>query len=177
MTVRRVRPRLGAAAVTAGIGAATIVAASAPADIGHAAAKRVTPSGVGAVKLGRTFHALHARGLVGRRRQGCELAGPGKRSARLRSPLKGTVDFTRRHRVKNVVITGGATARGVGIGSRSRAIRVAFPKARFNHRTDRMFGVTLVRVPRRGGSRIAFAVSTKTHRVQLIGVPAIPFCE
>jgi hypothetical protein len=148
-------------------------------ETGVASAKPITRSGVGQVRLGDTFRELRTAGLVGRLRTGCELAGPGTRSARLRAPLRGSVDFTRTmpRRVTHIAIRGGATARGVGVGARSWKLRRAFPRARFDHRTEEIFGITLVRVPRRGGGRLQFAVDAATKRVELIGIPSIRFCE
>jgi hypothetical protein len=40
-----------------------------------------------------------------------------------------------------------------------------------------VFRLTLVRVPKNGGGRIMFGVSTRTKRTTLIGVPLIAFCE
>jgi hypothetical protein len=146
---------------------------------GVAAAQRITAAGVGAVKLGRTAARLRELGVVGRLRQGCPLAGPSARSARLLAPLRGSVDFTtgtpRRARV--IVVRGGARARGVGIGARIPRIRAAFPRARVDHSTDQTFGVTLVKIPRNGGGRLQFAVDTQTKRTTLIGIPVVPFCE
>src|ERR687888_488695 len=88
-----------------------------PAAATAAAPQKITFSGVGQVKLGMTFQQLRAKHLVGKLRKGCELAGPNARSARLRSPLRGTVNFTQTspRKAENVTITGGAEARGVGI--------------------------------------------------------------
>jgi len=160
-------------------GAVAIGSAAAPPAATPAAAKRITSSGVDGVRIGMTHRQLRRRGLVGRIRRGCELGGPNTRSARLLAPLRGQVNYTLRNprKVANITIRGGARARGVGIGSRIRAIRAAFPKARVDHGTDRVFGVTLVRIPRNGGGRIVFAVSTRTKRTTLIGVPIIAFCE
>ncbi|MDP2711481.1 MAG: hypothetical protein Q8O56_09705 [Solirubrobacteraceae bacterium] len=157
----------------------TLAASGAVAVAVAAAPRSATPSGVGAVKLGKTYTALRAGGHLGKLRPGCELAGPGTRSASLRAPLRGSVDLTRRapRKVATIVIRGGAAARGVRIGSTSAAIRRAFPAARFDHSTDATFAITLVRVPRQGGGRIEFAVDTTTKRVTLIGIPRIPFCE
>jgi hypothetical protein len=142
-------------------------------------AQRITAAGVGAVKLGRTAARLRELGVVGRLRQGCPLAGPSARSARLLAPLRGSVDFTtgtpRRARV--IVVRAGARARGVGIGARIPRIRAAFPRARVDHSTDQTFGVTLVKIPRNGGGRLQFAVDTQTKRTTLIGIPVVPFCE
>ncbi len=148
---------------------ATAAAASAP----------ITSAGVGAVKLGRTYASLRAAGRLGKVGPGCELGGPDTRSAPLRAPLKGSVDLTlgSPRRVAAVIATAGATARGVGIGATSAAIRRAFPRARFDHRGDATFGLTFVRVPRGGGGRLEFGVDTKTKRVTVIGVPRIPVCD
>ena len=144
-----------------------------------ASAKRITPSGVGAVKLGRTAAQLRQQGLIGRLRKGCEPAGPNARSARLLAPLRGSVDFsqTTPRRVRTIVVRGGARARGVGIGARIRRIRAAFPRARVDHTTEAMFGITLVKIPPNGGGRIQFAVDVDTKRTTLIGIPRVPFCE
>ena len=144
-----------------------------------AAAKRITPQGVGGVRLGMRYTTLRSRGLVGRIRHGCELGGPNTRSAPLRAPLKGTVNFTlkRPRRVTDITVRGGATARGVGIGAKPADIRAAFPKVKADHSTDHTFLLTLFRVPKNGGGRIMFAVDTKTKKVSLIGVPFIAFCE
>lgn len=153
-------------------------AAAAPRGVVAAAAK-ITPAGAGAVKLGETYSQLRARHLVGPIGKGCELAGPGARSASLSAPLKGSVDFTMSspRKVVDIALRGGATARGVGIGATIPQIKAAFPKAKVDHSTDHTFAVTLVRIPKNGGGRLQFAVDTRTHRVVLIGVPLIAFCE
>ena len=162
---------LATLAVAAG-GAAVADGASPP-------AQKVTPLRVGGVHLGDRHSTLRARGLVGKIGPGCELGGPNTRSAKLKAPLKGSVNYTLKDPrvVANIQVLGGAKARGVGVGAKSRAIRKAFPKAKFDHSTESVFGITLVRVPRNGGGKLQFAVSTTTHRVTLIGVPAIAFCE
>jgi hypothetical protein len=144
-----------------------------------AAPKKITRDGVGQVKLGMTFQELRDKGLVGKLRPGCELGGPNTRSARLRSPLRGTVDFTQTtpRKVTNITIRSGARARGVKVGDRIRDIKDAYPRAKVNRDTEEVFGVWLVRVPRNGGGRITFSVPVDTKRIDLIGVPFIPFCE
>jgi hypothetical protein len=134
---------------------------------------------VGAVKLGDTYKELRAKGLVGKIRPGCELGGPNTRGANLTSPLKGQVNFTLKspRRVADITINGGANARGVGIGAKIPAIKAAFPKAKVNHATDETFELTLVQVPKNGGGKITFGVSTKTKKTTVIGVPHIAFCE
>jgi hypothetical protein len=167
------------ALATAALGAVAIVPAAAPGDPGQAAAKKITAAGVGKVKLGKTFRELRAAGLIGRLRQGCELSGPNTRSARLKAPLKGSVDFTRTspRRVKRIAVRGGAKARGVGIGATVAQIKTAFPKAKVDHTTEQLFRITLVKIPKDGGGRIQFAVDVDTKKTTLIGVPAIAFCE
>jgi hypothetical protein len=161
------------------IALATTAAIATGTGVAVGAAQRVTPTGVGEVRIGKTFAQLRAAHAVGRLRPGCELAGPNTRSARLRAPLKGSIDFTQTspRRVRNITITGGATARGIRVGSTKAQIRAAFPKARFDHRTEAMFQITLVRVPKNAGGRLQFAVDVRSGKVDSIGIPAIPFCE
>ena len=180
MTAATPLSALGATLAIAAAGALASAPATAPAQVGQAAAvKRITASGVGGVRLGKTYRRLRRQHLVGRIRRGCELAGPNARSARLRAPLQGSVDFTPTspRRVTNITVRGGATARGVGIGGTIPQIKAAYPKAKVDHSTDAVFGVTLVRVPRTGGGPLRFAVDTTTHKVTLIGIPFIAFCE
>ncbi|MEA2217532.1 MAG: hypothetical protein QOJ35_158 [Solirubrobacteraceae bacterium] len=145
----------------------------------RAPAPQITASGVGAVRLGRTYSALHAAGRVGRIGPACELKGPGSRSATLRAPLTGWVDLTRSapRRVRVIAIRSGAKARGVGVGSSQAQVTRAFPKAVVDHSTDKMFGITLVKVPKAAGGSMAFAISTRTKKVTLVGVPHIEICE
>jgi hypothetical protein len=163
---------------TAAVAALAVGPAAAPGESGHAAAKRITAEGVGKVKLGKTFQQLRAAGLVGRLRPGCELA-ENTRSARLKAPLRGAVNFTQSspRKVTDITVRGGAKARGVGIGATIAQIKAAFPKARVDHSTEDVFGITLVKIPKDGGGRIKFAVDVATHKVTLIGVPIIAFCE
>jgi hypothetical protein len=149
-------------------------------DMALAAAVAITPTHAGDVRLGDTFAALHQAGRIGGLRHGCELSGPNTRFATLRPPLKGTVDFTKTspRKVNRISITdAGAKARGVGVGSTLRRALQKFPRATQDHRTEPLFGITLVKVPKSGGGRIQFAVSTRTGKVTIIGVPNIAFCE
>src|SRR3954452_8901799 len=115
---------------TIAVSAALCVLALGPAAATAAAPKKVTASGVGQVKLGMTFHDLRAQHLIGKLRHGCEFAGPDFRTARLRSPLRGFVDFpTKPRKAANITITSGARARGVGIGDTIADIKAKFPKA------------------------------------------------
>jgi hypothetical protein len=169
-------------AVTATLVTAGAVAISASADSGptaRVAAKRITAEGVGQVKLGMTFSQARGQGLIGKLRPGCELGGPETRSARLRSPLRGSVNFTLTtpRRIDNIVVTRGARARGVKVGDRIRDIRDAYPGAKVNKKTEEVFGIWLVRVPKSDGGPIRFSVPVATKRIDAIGVPFIPFCE
>jgi hypothetical protein len=160
--------------------AATAVATLALAAAAPAQAPTFDGSGVGKVKVGKLFSKLRAQGLVGPKRPGCELGGPGTRSARLRAPLQGFVDLTTRRkprRVRSISLTGGATARGVGIGSTIAQIKAAFPGAKVDHDTDEVFGLTLVNVPKKAGGKFTFAVDVDTRKTTRIGIPFIPFCE
>jgi len=174
------RRRLLLAAAVAGLGAAAIAPASASAPAGRHAPARITGAGVGEVKLGMTHRALRKKGLVGRLRPGCELGGPNTRSARLLAPLKGSVDFTsqgRPRKARTIFVTGGARARGIGVGATIAQIKAKFPKAVVDRSTEDTFALTLVRIPRSGGGRFHFAVDVETRRTTSIGVPFIPFCE
>ena len=86
------------------IGATTAFAAT------EAAAPKITSKGVGGVKIGKTYKALHDAGLIGKIHHGCELGGSNTRSANLKSPLKGQVTFTLKspRKVTDITITGGA---------------------------------------------------------------------
>jgi hypothetical protein len=165
------RRSLAVALPTAAVLAAAAVAAT-PAVI--------TPVRVDGVHLGDTHADLRARGKVGPIQPGCELA-PNTKSAKLKAPLKGTVNYTLSspRKVDNISITGGAKARGVGIGSKIAQIKAKFPHAKVDHSTDQVFQLTLVRTPKRphSGGRITFGVSTQTKRTTIIGVPFIAFCE
>jgi hypothetical protein len=162
------------AAVVTGLGVAT-AGAVAPAGT----TQELTKEGVGQLELGMTYKEAHAMGLIRRIRRGCELGGPDTRSARLKPPLKGEVNFGRNkpRRIRDITIRAGAEARGVGIGDTIPDIKDAFPKAKVNHGTDEVFGVTLVRVGRKGGGPIRFAVDVDSKKITLMGVPHIAFCE
>src|SRR3981081_634307 len=166
-------PAIAAVAALA-IGAAP-APAHAPAKPTLAAAKQITPSGVGAVTLGKTYSNLRQQHLVGTIHAGCPLGGSGTRSAELIAPLKGSVDFTLTspRKVNDITVTGGATARGVGIGAKLADTQAAYSKAKVDHTTERAFGTTLVRIPKNGGGKLEFAIDVKTKRVVLIGIPFI----
>lgn len=153
------------------------LAAAAPAET---ADETFTGAGVGKVRVGKTYERLREQGVVGKLRPGCPLGGSQTRSARLKAPLRGFVDLTTRQRprrVRSISLTGGATARGVGIGSTIAQIRAAFPGARVDRGTEETFGLTLVTVPKRAGGRFQFAVDVDTRKATRIGIPFIPFCE
>jgi hypothetical protein len=142
-----------------------------------AAPKRITARGVGKVKLGATHRKLHRQGLLGPKVQGCELGGPEAKAAELRPPLKGAVELSRHspRRVRSILVSKGATARGVAIGDHKADIVAAYPKARFDTSTEEVFGITLVRIPKDGGGRLQMALDH--NKVTRFGVPRIAFCE
>jgi hypothetical protein len=145
---------------------------------GSHAATKITPEGVGGVKVDRKFQKLREAGLVGRMRSGCELEED-SHSAKLKRPLRGMVNLTRKkpRRVRDVQITGGATARGVGIGATRAEVKEAFPGARFDRGTVDVFGIVLVKVPKRAGGKLQMTIDADTKRVTLIAVPFVAFCE
>ena len=163
------------------VGGALAVAAGATSGTSSKAAAKITPTRVDGVHLGDTHSDLRARGKVGPIRPGCELGGPNTRSARLRPPLRGSVDYTSSspRRVRSIAVRGGARARGIGIGATIPSIKAKFPNVTVDHSTDQVFLLTLVRTPERpnGPGRITFGVSTQTGRTTIIGVPFIAFCE
>jgi hypothetical protein len=167
-----------AAAVAAG---ALAIGSSASPPASGAAAAVITPTRVDGVHLGDTHSDLRSRGKVGKLQKGCELGGPDTRSANLLAPLKGSVQYTLTNprKVDSITVTGGAKARGVGIGATIAQIKAKFPHAKVTHKTDQVFQLTLVRTPKRPatGNRITFGVSTQTHKTTIIGVPFIAFCE
>jgi hypothetical protein len=151
-----------------------------PAAATAAAPQKITGKGVGQVRLGKTFQQLRDKHLVGRLRDGCELSGPNTKFSKLRSPLRGTVDWSRTstRRVRRVTVTGGsAAARGVRIGDKLADVKAAFPKAKVDHAAEPIFGITLVKIPKNGGGRMWFGIPTDTKKISMIGVPNLSFCD
>lgn len=170
--------RLTALLALVALGALAVASTSAPAN--HAGSTpKITGAGVGKVKLGKTYRQLRKQKLVGRIRRGCELGGPKTRAAALRRPLRGSVDFTTnsRRKVRNITVTGGAKARGVGKGATLEDIRAAFRSAKVDRNTEDVFGLTRVIIPRADGGRFEFGIDTQTRKVVVIGVPGLAFCE
>jgi hypothetical protein len=162
----------------------TVVAAVAlgPAAATAAAPQKITFKGVGKVKLGMTHQQLRDQGLVGKLRKGCELGGPDTRVARLRSPLRGSVNYTLNspRRVTDVTITGGAEARGVGIGDKLKDIKAKFPKRKVDHSQEDVFQAFFVFIPKAqpvGKIKMMFVIDSDTRRITSIGVPVVAFCE
>lgn len=164
--------RLLAATAALALVAIPIATAATPAT------ETITASGVGKVKLGKTYKKLRAQHVIGKINKGCELA-PNTRSAAIRAPVQGTVNFTQSspRKVSDITVRGGATARGVGIGATIADIKAAFPKAVVDHSTDNTFLLTLVKIPKSDGGKFQFAVDVKTGKATLIGIPFIAFCE
>lgn len=162
---------------TAALALAVAVSLAAPAVA--AAPKKVSGKGVGQVKLGKTHASLKAKGLVGQKTPGCELAGPNAKAARLKAPLQGAVELTRSNprKVRSITLRKGGAAKGVGIGDPIEAIVEKFPNAKIDTSTEEVFGLTLVSIPRKDGGKFQYGVSTDTDDVELIGVPFIAFCE
>jgi hypothetical protein len=138
-----------------------------------------TAAGIGRVGLGSWYVALRREGRIGTLQRGCELAGSGARYARLLGPVRGSVDFTQTtpRRVVSITILGGAIARGVGVGATTVQALRAFPHLAVDHSSERLFGITLLKVPRRDGGAFQLAVDTKSGKVTEIGIPAVAFCE
>lgn len=159
--------------------AALLVTAAASALTTRAAPQKITPAGVGAVKLGKSYASLRAAGRVGKIGPGCDVAGPQARASVLRPPLVGSVDYTFKNprRVRVIAIRGGAAARGVRVGAGQAAIKRAFPRAVVDRSTEKTFGITLYKVPKGGGGRMQFAVATQTKKVVSIGIPFIAICD
>src|ERR1041384_640616 len=140
------------------VATAVAVLALGPAAAIAAAPQKITGKGVGQVKLGKTFQQMRDKHLVGKLHDGCELSGPNTKFSKLRSPLRGTVDWskTATRKVRRVTIPGGgaAAARGVRIGDKLADITAAFPKAKIDHSAEPIFGITLAKIPKTGGGRM-----------------------
>jgi hypothetical protein len=136
-------------------------------------------AGVGRIALGSSYAGLRGAGRIGTLRPGCELTGKGARYARLLGPLQGSVDFTQTtpRRVALITLPGGATARGVGVGATAVQALRAFPHLTVDHRPEQLFGVMLLKVPRRDGGAFQLAVDATSGKVTEIGIPVVAFCE
>jgi hypothetical protein len=165
------RARHAAPALLAGL-ALTASAVAAPARPGAA---KITAAGVDGVKVGASYTSLRLAHKIAKATRGCELAGPNARSARLLAPLKGSVDLTltRPRKVDTITVTGGARAKGVGVGSTLAAVKAAFPHAKVRH----TLGITVVRVPKADGGRFEFSLGAAGNKVEAIGIPHLAFCE
>jgi|SRR5215216_1935124 len=163
---------------TLAAGAAVALLALGPGAATAAAPKKITPKGVGQVKLGMTFKQLREKRLVGKLRPGCPLA-ENTRTARLRAPLKGAVNFTRSNprKATDITVRGGAKARGVGIGDTLADLKAKFPRRKVDHSQEDVLGVTLVFIPRKRNPKEMFAIDVDTKKITLIGVPIIAVCE
>jgi hypothetical protein len=158
---------------------AALAAGAAPGYAGLTADKKITPQGVGKVKLGAAAADLRAAGLIGRLKPGCELEGPNTRFARLKAPLKGTVDLSQNaaRKVTGIHIRGGAAARGVGIGDRLADITAAFPARKVIHDAEPVFGITRVKIPKTGGGRMDFVIEVSTGKITSVDIPRLKLCD
>ena len=181
MNLHSTARRVGASAALVGVSALVAGAGAAPADVSSAGSEPVIgPKGVGAVKIGKRYETLRRQNLIGKIRRGCELGGPNTRSAKLKSPLQGSVDFTQKspRKLTNVTIFGGAkTAKGLGIGATIDEITAAYPHAKVDHGSDEVFQVTFVTIPKADGGKFQFAVEVSSGKTTAIGVPFIATCE
>ena len=170
-------PRTLAGAALAGLAAAA-VAVPAHAVPDRAATPRITAEGVGKVKLGKRHTVLRAQGLVGKIGPGCELA-ENTRSAKLKAPLEGVVNYTQSapRKVTDITVTGGAKARGVGIGSTIPQIKAKFPHAKVRHGLESIANLTTVKIPKADGGVFRFMVDVDTKKTVSIGVPFVALCE
>src|ERR1700759_493386 len=127
------RARHAAPALLAGL-ALTATAVAAP------GAAKISGAGVDGVKVGASYTSLRLAHKLAKATRGCELAGPQARAAKLRAPLKGSVDLTLRRprKVDTIAVTGGARANGLAVGATRAAIRRWFPQAKFR----RVLGIT-----------------------------------
>jgi hypothetical protein len=134
--------------------------------------------GAGDVELGGKASKLKQAGLIGRPHPGGELA-PNTRSAKLKGPLQGVVNFTvsSPRRAENIFVTGAAMAAGVGIGLPKRAVKAAFPHVKFDPPHRGRLGITLAKIPRSDGGRFQVGVDAASKKVTSFGIPFIAFCE
>lgn len=141
--------------------------------------QKITPQGVGKVKLGATATSLKQKGLIGKLTTGCELAGPGTRAAKVKA-FKGTVGFTMSNprKVNVIAVNGrGPAARGVRVGDTLADIKKAYKVVKVNKTLEDTFQGDFVTIPKKAGGKLMFFVSTKTGKIETIGVPIIPVCE
>jgi hypothetical protein len=159
------------------VSTAVAVLALGPGAATAAAPEKITPKGVGEVKLGMTFKQLREKHLIGKLHKGnCDAAGPNASPfARLRSPLRGLADFTksRPHTLTDVTIRSGAKARGVAVGDSLAKVKARFPTRKIRHQ----LGFIFVNVPNTAHIKEQFIVDQDTKKVLDIGVPFVAICE
>ena len=139
----------------------------------------ITPTVVGAVRLGAAAKSLHRKGLIGRLRSGCEL-DPGQRVAPLRSPLQGWVVFERGHKglAAFTVEAGAETNRHIGIGATASEARKAYPDAPYEAPgAVKPFAEGFLWVPNPSKPKLTLIIEPGTRQVEAISVPSPNFCE
>jgi hypothetical protein len=161
--------------------AVALVALAAVAAAAASAATRISDHGLARLPLGTTLARARATGLIGRTGPGCELASPRPLVAPLRRPLVGSATFsgTAPHRLVSLEVRrGAATARGVGIGATTSAVRHAYPAAQKVYAKPgdplQLFALVL---RSRGRDRISFMLGRRDGRVVSIDVPSVQACE
>ncbi len=143
------------------------------------AGPRITPRGVGSLRLGATIRSLRRRHLIGGLRKGCELYS-GQRVAPLLSPLSGWATFEGGgQKLASISIEGGAeTVKGIGAGSTAAEARTAYPAGQWlSPRRMYPLPVGLLWVNHPSHPKFGILVDPETHRVASISIPSPNFCE
>ena len=139
----------------------------------------VTPTGVGALRLGMTAAAARARRLVGRVGPGCEFS-PDQRIARLLPPLRGTAVFEGPEvQLQSITLTGGVTtSHGVGVGTSATEMLASYPQGEYEQPDPSSpFPFGFFRLERGGEVWLTMLVDPQSQRVTQIDLPNPAFCD
>jgi hypothetical protein len=170
-------------ALTASIASLCVVVPSVEARAAgsRGAAPKITPKGIGKLRLGTPLAVIQRAHLLGRTHRGCDLAWPAPIVAQLSPPLEGTATFSGSgaHRLQAISITGGAkTDRGVGVGDRASKVRRAYPSATVQ---DAPPGDPLqlhaITVAEHGKTVLWLELGRAGGRVTEIDIPSLETCE